>query len=52
MRDESFATFRIRRKNVEHTSWRISHKGLVIWGITANLTRRFYELALKDEVAP
>jgi 8-oxo-dGTP pyrophosphatase MutT (NUDIX family) len=51
MREESFGTFRIRRKDQEHTTWQIAHQGLVIWGITANLTRRFYELVLKDEVA-
>jgi hypothetical protein len=51
MREESFGTFHIRRKDQEHTSWQIAHQGLVIWGITANLTRRFYELVLKDEVA-
>lgn len=50
MRDESFGTLRIKRKDVEHSTWQIDHEGLVIWGITANLTRRFYELALKDEV--
>jgi 8-oxo-dGTP pyrophosphatase MutT (NUDIX family) len=51
MKEESFGTFRIRRKDVEHSTWQIEHQGLVIWGITANLTRRFYELVLKDEVA-
>lgn len=50
MRDESFGTFVIRRKNEEHTTWQIEHEGLKIWGITANLTRRFYEMVLKDEV--
>jgi len=50
--DESFYTLRIRRRDVEHTTWQIAHEGLVIWGITANLTRRFYELVLKDEVVP
>jgi 8-oxo-dGTP pyrophosphatase MutT (NUDIX family) len=50
MREDSFGTFRVRRKDVEHTTWQIAHEGLVIWGITANLTRRFYELVLKDEV--
>jgi 8-oxo-dGTP pyrophosphatase MutT (NUDIX family) len=51
MREESFDTLHIRRKDQDHTTWRIEHGGLVIWGITANLTRRFYELVLKDEVA-
>jgi len=50
MKEESFGTYRIRRKDVEHTTWQIEHEGLVIWGITANLTRRFYDLVLKDEV--
>lgn len=50
MRDESFGTFRIRRKGQEHTTWQIEHEGPVIWGITANLTRRFYELVLRAEV--
>lgn len=51
MRDESFGTFHIRRREQEHTTWQIAHEGQIIWGITANLTRRFYELVLKDEVA-
>ena len=51
MRDESFGTFRVRRKDQEHTTWQIEHGGLVIWGITANLTRLFYERVLKDEVS-
>ena len=51
MREESFGTFRIRRKEQEHTTWQIEHGGLVIWGITANLTRLFYERVLKYEVS-
>ena len=50
MREESFGTLRFKRKDIEHSTWQIAHEGLVIWGITANLTRRFYELVLKDEV--
>ena len=52
MAEESFGTYRIRRREVEHTTWQIVHDERVIWGITANLTRRFYELALKDDVTP
>ncbi len=52
MREKSFETLHIRRKDQDHTTWQIRYRGLVIWGITANLTRRFYELVLKDEVAP
>jgi 8-oxo-dGTP pyrophosphatase MutT (NUDIX family) len=51
MKEETFGTFRIRRKDKEHTSWQIEHQGLVIWGITANLTRRFYEMVLRQEVS-
>jgi 8-oxo-dGTP pyrophosphatase MutT (NUDIX family) len=50
MEEKSFGTYRIRRLAEEHTTWQIVHEGLVIWGITANLTRRFHELALRDEV--
>jgi 8-oxo-dGTP pyrophosphatase MutT (NUDIX family) len=47
MAEKSFGTYHIRG----HTTWQVEHEGFVIWGITANMTRRFYELALKDEVA-
>jgi len=50
MRTESFGTFRFERGELRGSTWQIDHEGLVIWGITANLTRRFYELVLKDEV--
>ncbi|MBN9315626.1 MAG: CoA pyrophosphatase [Devosia sp.] len=44
-----FTTFRIQRNGREHSTWQIEHSGLVIWGITANLTRRFHDLALAPE---
>jgi len=50
MRNESFGTFHFERGELRGSTWQIDHEGLVIWGITANLTRRFYELVLKDEV--
>jgi 8-oxo-dGTP pyrophosphatase MutT (NUDIX family) len=46
----SFSTFHIRRNGCEHSTWQIQHSGLVIWGITANLTRRFHDLALAPEI--
>lgn len=49
MRDESYGTFRIKRGEREHTTWQIQHGELTIWGITANLTRRFHDLALAGE---
>lgn len=51
MDEQSYGRFHITRGGQEHSTWKIAHGGLVIWGITANLTRRFYDVALKDEVA-
>jgi 8-oxo-dGTP pyrophosphatase MutT (NUDIX family) len=47
--EASYGTFRIRRDGREHTTWQIDHEGHRIWGITANLTRRFRDLALAGE---
>jgi 8-oxo-dGTP pyrophosphatase MutT (NUDIX family) len=49
MSPQSFSTFHISRNGQEHSTWQIQHGGLVIWGITANLTRRFHDLALSPE---
>lgn len=49
MRDENYGTFRVRRGEREHSTWQIQHGDLTIWGITANLTRRFHDLALAGE---
>jgi 8-oxo-dGTP pyrophosphatase MutT (NUDIX family) len=49
MHNASYRTLRIKRKGVEHTSWQIDYEGHLIWGITANLTRHFYERALAGE---
>jgi hypothetical protein len=51
MQPGNYSTFRIRRAGREHSTWQITHSGLVIWGITANLTRHFHDLALSPEVA-
>jgi 8-oxo-dGTP pyrophosphatase MutT (NUDIX family) len=51
MRNASYRTLRIKRKGVEHTSWQVDFEGHLIWGITANLTRHFYERALVGEGA-
>lgn len=49
MEPGNYSTFRINRAGREHSTWQINHSGLVIWGITANLTRRFHDLALRPE---
>jgi 8-oxo-dGTP pyrophosphatase MutT (NUDIX family) len=48
-REASYGTFRVRRNGTERTSWQIDHDGHRIWGITANLTRRFRDMALDGE---
>lgn len=49
--DATYGTFRISRNGVEHTTWQIDHEGHRIWGITANLTRRFRDLVLEGEAS-
>lgn len=46
--DETYARFKIHHRGQERRSWQIDHDGHRIWGITANLTRRFRDLALED----
>ena len=41
-----YGTHVVTRNGVEHRTWRIEHERFLIWGITANLTRVFYEQAL------
>lgn len=44
----SYGRFRIKRGGREHSTWQIDHDGHVIWGITANLTRKFRDLVLGE----
>ncbi|WP_348063319.1 CoA pyrophosphatase [Devosia sp.] len=44
----SYGQYRIKRNGEEHRTWQIDHDGHVIWGITANLTRRFRDIALGE----
>lgn len=50
LRHETYGEFRIRRDGKEHRTWQIDHDGHRIWGITANLTRRFRDLAMSEGV--
>lgn len=45
----NFGTYRIRRNGREYTTPQLVHGQFTIWGITANLTRRFHDLALAGE---
>ena len=48
---ETYGEFRIERNGQEHRTWRIDHDGHRIWGITANLTRQFRDLAMDEAPA-
>ena len=47
----SYGRFRIKRNGEEHSTWQIDHDGHRIWGITANLTRRFRDLVMGEAAA-
>ena len=48
----NYGTYRVRRNGLEHTTWQLVHNELTIWGITANLTRRFHDLAMAGKDRP
>lgn len=47
----TYGRFRIKRNGEEHSTWQIDHEGHTIWGITANLTRKFRDLALGEGIS-
>jgi 8-oxo-dGTP pyrophosphatase MutT (NUDIX family) len=47
----TYGRFKIARQGKEHTTWQIDHDGHTIWGITANLTRKFRDLVMEDSAA-
>ena len=47
-RAKNYSRFVVRRKNIEHSTWQLDYGGHMIWGITANLTRHFRDLALEE----
>lgn len=47
--EKNYGTFRIQRGDDVHTTAELHHGGFRIWGITANLTRKFRDLALAGE---
>jgi 8-oxo-dGTP pyrophosphatase MutT (NUDIX family) len=49
MREESYTTLKLTRQGRTHTTWQIHHGGFTVWGITANLTRNFHDLALAGD---
>ena len=49
--ERNYGTYRLMRNGYEHTTPQIQHGQWTIWGITANITRRFHDMALRGEVA-
>ena len=49
--DATYGRYHISRGGKQHSTWQIDHDGHTIWGITANLTRRFRDLALGEVAA-
>ncbi|MCW5720246.1 MAG: CoA pyrophosphatase [Devosia sp.] len=49
--DRTYGRFHVSRGGKQHSTWQIDHDGHTIWGITANLTRLFRDLALGEAVA-
>jgi 8-oxo-dGTP pyrophosphatase MutT (NUDIX family) len=49
MTPASYSSLRIRRGEREQNTWRLVHAGIVIWGITADLTHRFHDLVVAGE---
>jgi len=52
MDEQNYGVFRISRNGYEHTTPQIKHERWTIWGITANITRRFHDMALSGEASP
>jgi 8-oxo-dGTP pyrophosphatase MutT (NUDIX family) len=46
--ERSYGIFRAFHNGLERQSWQIDHAGHRIWGITANLTRRFRDTVLTE----
>jgi len=49
LQPESYGEFRIKRDGKEHRTWQIDHDGHRIWGITANITRQFRDMAMRED---
>lgn len=47
--ETSYQTFRVVHQGELRQSWQIDHEGHRIWGITANLTRRFRDTVLAGD---
>ncbi|HTM78240.1 MAG TPA: CoA pyrophosphatase [Devosia sp.] len=48
---QSYGHFRFERDGQRGETWQIDHDGHRIWGITANLTRLFCDLAAEEDAA-
>lgn len=50
-RESTWSRLKVSRNGRDHETWHIPYQGHAIWGITANLTRRFRSLALNGDPA-
>jgi len=48
-RETTYSTYDFRFRERRGSTWRVAHPDKLIWGITANLTRRFFETALQED---
>lgn len=46
---EAYSKYYVFRHSKEHWTWQVSHPEKLIWGITANMTRRLFDLVHKAE---
>lgn len=44
----NYSRFTIQHAGREHSTWQLDHGGHMIWGITANLTRKFRDMTLSE----
>ena len=47
---QSYGEAQVERNGTVHRTWLLDHDGHRIWGITANLTRRFRDLLVESEL--
>lgn len=48
---DQYGRYSVQMRGRTHSTWQIDYEGHVIWGITANLTHQFRELALDEAMA-
>lgn len=47
----SYGTYKVARRGVTHSTWQVLFDRHTIWGITGNITRQFFDVALTEASA-